>query len=225
MWTLIILFWCQSPKELARGLVEGTQSLFSNTVFAFSNAVTRISKAAHKVCHTLYFVLKFIYNSNNHRCGSSDLVSWSWCALVLFLFLETLSTCMLPSFPGWGTSFPSVGPHTWVYTLFLEWLWLCFTPTFNHNYDFILCTLNYSGLWRVDLITMIAPLIDAICGVETNNLCLLVESCLRVIASYKFSPMPWPWILSWCPIVTSNKIEPKTVNYNHSNYSQLHLKK
>ena len=166
MWTLIILFWCQSPKELARGLVEGTQSLFSNTVFAFSNAVTRISKAAHKVCHTLYFVLKFIYNSNNHRCGSSDLVSWSWYALVLFLFLETLSTCMLPSFPGWGTSFPSVGPHTWVYTLFLEWLWLCFTPTFNHNYDFILCTLNYSGLWRVDLITMIAPLIDAICGVE-----------------------------------------------------------
>ena len=108
MWTLIILFWCQSPRELARGLVEGTQSLFSNTVFAFSNAVTRISKAAHKVC-TLYFVLKSIYNSNNYCCGSSDLVSWSWYALVLFLFLETLSTCMLPSFPWWGTGFPCVG--------------------------------------------------------------------------------------------------------------------
>lgn len=34
---------------MARGLVQGTHSLFSNTIFAFSNAATRMSKVARKV--------------------------------------------------------------------------------------------------------------------------------------------------------------------------------
>uniref|UniRef100_A0A7I4B673 Uncharacterized protein n=1 Tax=Physcomitrium patens TaxID=3218 RepID=A0A7I4B673_PHYPA len=45
----------QSPRELAMGLVQGTHSLFSNTVFAFSNAATRMSKVARKTVTAFAF--------------------------------------------------------------------------------------------------------------------------------------------------------------------------
>jgi hypothetical protein len=69
---------------------------------------------------------------------------------------------------------------------------------------------------------MIVPHIGAIHGMETNHLWNVAESLSKKNPT---NPLPWfgPENLFQCRIVTTNKLELKKVNYNHCNYSQLHL--
>ncbi|KAG0604647.1 hypothetical protein M758_10G186100 [Ceratodon purpureus] len=65
----------QSPRQLARGLVQGTHSLFSNTVFAFSNAATRMSKVARKTVTAFAFDKEYVnkMERREHLHGMEDL--------------------------------------------------------------------------------------------------------------------------------------------------------
>ena len=70
-------------------------------------------------------------------------------------------------------------------------------PLFDHIYEFFPSTQNFLSGWRVDLTSIIVPPFGAICGDDTNNLWILVESffksnCVLQILSYalalKFFP-------------------------------------
>lgn len=98
-----------------------------------------------------------------------------------------------------------------------------FEPTFNHNYKH-LSLQTPSTCWIVDLTATIIPPVGAICGVETNDAWILVESlcmsdCILQIFSHalalKFSRS--------CCIVTTNTTEPKKSYYNNCNHFQLNL--
>lgn len=98
-----------------------------------------------------------------------------------------------------------------------SWVWGPPSTTTTKN----LFTHNYSCSCGVDLTSMIIPPVGAIRNLETKDYGFKWKVCRRVLASYKFSPVFWPWNSQRCHIVTTNKIDPTKVNYD--NRSQLHL--
>lgn len=106
----------------------------------------------------------------------------------------------------------------------LEWIWLWFKPTFNHNYKHLYLQTP-STCWAVDLTaSIILPLVQFVEWIWTNDVWILVKSlcmsdCILHILSHalalKFSRS--------CCIVTTNTTEPKKSYYNNRNHFQLNL--
>lgn len=111
-----------------------------------------------------------------------------------------------------------------VSTELLEWLWLSFQPTFNHNYHYTHFHTTTICSWRLNLTSTITPPpIGAMIGVETKNLWILVESLFKSNRLLQILFHAWPWSSLPMPHSNYKQNETKEITYNHHNYSQLYL--